>query len=112
MHWQGDDLAAGLELVRLLAHQPFADEILKVDVSNYHGRKDPAASHIVLVTKYLTEIRWGRNPGATDAFVEAKPEVKLAHMAEIYQHFKQIDAHQQWLDLRFDHVIYPMRDSV
>jgi len=111
-HWPGDDLTAGLELVRLLAHQPFADEILKVDVSNYHGRQDPAAAHIVLVTKYLTEIRWGRNPSATDKFVEAAPEVKLAHMAEIFRQFKQIDAHQPWLDLRFDHVIYPMRDSV
>src|SRR5687768_6401818 len=33
--WDGDDLAAGLEMVKLLFHKPYAEEIAKVDVSNF-----------------------------------------------------------------------------
>src|SRR5450432_2298353 len=35
--WPGDDLAAGLDLVKILYDQNFTEEIVRVDVSNFGG---------------------------------------------------------------------------
>ena len=36
--WPGEDLAAGLDLARYLYGQPFAEEIVRIDVENFGGR--------------------------------------------------------------------------
>ena len=46
--WAGDDLKAGLELVGVLASDPVADAIVKIDVSNYSGRVNPRKAHVGL----------------------------------------------------------------
>jgi len=100
--WVGDDLAAGLELVCRLYDQPCAQEIVKVDVSNFHGRVDAREAHIVLVTKYNTEVRWGRPWTATDSFIEVAPERKLAQMQRVLAQYGRVDAGLASIDLRFD----------
>ena len=40
VRWPGEDLVAGLEMVKLLFSQTWAEEIVRVDVSNYAGRVD------------------------------------------------------------------------
>jgi hypothetical protein len=100
--WLGEDLAAGLELVCRLYDEPCAREIVKVDVSNFHGRVDAREAHIVLVTKYNTEVRWGRPWTASDSFIEVAPERKLAQMRRVLGQYGRVDAGRPSIDLRFD----------
>jgi hypothetical protein len=105
--WPGADLAAGLELARLLFGQRYADEIVKIDITNFAGRVDAREAQLTLVTRYGTEVRWGRPISAKDAFVEVAPARKLDAMQQIFGKFHRIDAGQPWVDIRFDQVTYP-----
>src|SRR4051794_9537638 len=64
--WIGEDLAAGLDLVKMLYGQNYAEEIVKVDVNNFGGRVDRNEAQINLITKYDTQVRWGRPINAKD----------------------------------------------
>lgn len=105
--WPGEDLVAGLDLVKALHGQPFADEVERVDVSNFAGRVNPKESQLTLVTKYNTEIRWGRPINSKDFFVEVPPAQKLAYMRQVWEQFHRVDANQPWIDIRFDKITYP-----
>ena len=105
--WPGEDLAAGLDLVTHLYGQSFAQEIVKVNVANFGGRVDPREAQVVLVTRYNTEIRWGRPWGATDAFVEVAPERKVQYLRRVLAEYGRVDARQPWIDIRFDKITYP-----
>lgn len=105
--WIGDDLAAGLELARLLAGRDFADQIRLIDVTNFNGRVDPAEAQIVLVTQFGTQIRWGRPPSAQDGFVEIPAGAKLDALSNIFRQTGRVDANQPWIDVRFDRVTCP-----
>jgi hypothetical protein len=107
--WTGEDLRAGLDLVKLLFGRPYAEEVQKVDVSNYARRLDPRGAQLVLVTKYNTRVRWGQpitnNP--EDFFVEPTPAQKLKWMEAIVAEQNRIDANCAWVDLRFDEPYIP-----
>ncbi|HEX4055527.1 MAG TPA: hypothetical protein VHX86_14780 [Tepidisphaeraceae bacterium] len=105
--WQGDDLAGGLEMARLIAGQDWANQIRAIDVSNFAGRHDPRNAQIVLITQFGTQLRWGRVPSATDAFVEVSAAQKLAAIENIYRKNNRVDADQPWIDVRFDQVTCP-----
>jgi hypothetical protein len=105
--WTGDDLAAGLQLVKLLYGLPYAEEIVKVDVANFQGRRDPRDAQLVLMTKYDTQVRWGRPVNAKDFFVEISTPEKLDHLRRVYEEYHRVDGHFAWIDLRFDKVTYP-----
>ena len=105
--WPGDDLAAGLEMVKLLAGRNYAEELPVVDVSNFNGRNDPQGSQIVLVTRYGTAVRWGRTPSAKDYFVEVPTSQKLQSLADIFDQMHRVDGGEPWIDVRFDKVTYP-----
>jgi hypothetical protein len=109
--WQGDDLRAGLEMVKLLSGQPYADEIIKVDVSNFSARQAPRQPHLTLVTRHNTRVLWGRPMDAPDYFVEAAPARKLQYLKDIYRTYGRVDAAHEWVDLRFDKVLYPTASS-
>jgi hypothetical protein len=102
--WPGGDLAAGLDLVKLLAGRPFAEQIPVVDVANFDGRRDANAAQVVLVTRFGTQIRWGRPPTAKDSFVEVSASQKLHDLAEIFDETHRVDGGQSWIDVRFDQV--------
>src|SRR5688572_10594799 len=106
-HRQGEDLAAALELVRHFYGQPFLNEVVRIDVSNFAGRVDPREAQIVLRTRYRTEVRWGRPWSSTDAFIEVRPERKMQYMRNVLAEFGRIDARQPWIDIRFDRITYP-----
>ncbi|HZL37866.1 MAG TPA: hypothetical protein VFC78_21290 [Tepidisphaeraceae bacterium] len=100
--WIGDDLAAGLEMVWLLSDKPYAQEILKVDVSHFGNPREP---HVVLVTQYGTQVRWGRTPSESDKdpFIEVSTARKLGYLQKIYAQYGRVDAGQKdGIDLRFD----------
>src|SRR5205814_136732 len=69
--WGGADLAAGVEMVRSLYGRPYADQIVKVTVTNFGGRVDYREAQLVLGTKFGKEIRWGA-PIAAKTF-EVRP---------------------------------------
>ena len=108
--WTGDEVAAGLKMAALLANLSCADDIVRIDVSNVAGRQDTRSPWIVLLTKANTQIRWGRPPGDDD-FTEISPANKLAHLQQIYAQYHRVDASEPWLDLRFDHVTYPVQQA-
>ncbi len=103
--WPGDDLQAGLWMVRMLHDKPYAHEIVRVDVSNYAGREHPNQAHIVLHTRYDTEVRWGQ-PHNWRGF-EAPVQTKLANLQHVYERYGRVDANQAWIDLRLDEVLRP-----
>jgi len=105
--WRGDDLAAALDLVKILYGRPYADEIVSVDVSNFGGRIDSKEAQISLITRYETAVRWGRPVNARDFFVEVSTEQKLKYLEEIYTQFHRVDGGMQWIDIRFDRITYP-----
>ena len=115
--WPGEDLAAGLDMVKLLYGVPYAEEIVTVDVSNFGGRvkaKEPqitlGTTHEVLVDGALkqTYIKWGRPiAGGNDFFVEIPTQRKLEVLREIREQKGRIDANQPWVDIRFDIPTFP-----
>ena len=102
--WAGADLQAGLELVKLLFGRPYAEEVEKVDVSNYSGRQSAKAAQLVLVTRYNTQVRWGQpvSSAPDDFVVEAPPAQKLAFMQAIWEEKRRVDGNFEWVDIRFD----------
>jgi hypothetical protein len=106
--WVGEDLHAGLELVKLLFGRQYTEEIPKVNVANFGGRFDPKGAQLVLITKYGTTVRWGRPIAAgDDFFVEVSPAQKLAYMQAIYEEKHRVDGNFDWVDVRFDAVTHP-----
>ena len=107
--WPGADVKAGIELVALLAGKPFADQVIKIDITNYAGRERPNESQINLVTKYGTQIRWGQPPSSKDFFAEQKVDRKLQEMQEAIAQTGRLDMNLPWIDLRFDNPTVPDR---
>jgi hypothetical protein len=105
--WPGEDLGAGLDLVKLLHGLNFADEIVRVDVSNFGGRVSEKEAQLALGTRYDTQIRWGRPINAKDFFVEVSPAQKLAYLKQVWEQFHRVDGNQPWIDIRFDKITYP-----
>jgi hypothetical protein len=108
--WPGNDLVAGLDLVKIFSGQDFANEIVKVDVSNFDGRVDAKEAQISLVTKYDTRIQWGRPVNSSDNFVEVAPARKLESLQQIWSQYHRIDGGRSWIDIRFDRITYPSGD--
>jgi hypothetical protein len=104
--WDGADLAAGLDMVKALHGQGFAEEIVRVDVSNFGGRHAPRDSHIVLLTRQNTQIRWGR-PVRSEDLAEVHSTEKLRRLERIHSRFGRVDAGQAWVDIRTDLVTMP-----
>lgn len=77
--WRGDDLAAGLALVALVADQPFAGQIEAVDVAGRDGRGRLSLS---LLAGRRT-IRWGLPPGQGVPIEPADDATKLRRLARL-----------------------------
>jgi hypothetical protein len=112
--WTGEDLHAALDLAALLldpANQGFTHEIRKINVANFGGRRDPREAQMVLVTRYGTEVRWGRPIKATDRFIEVNPAQKLEFLKAVYEQYGRVDGNQPFgIDIRYDKVTYPSLD--
>lgn len=105
--WVGEDLHASLELVKRLYDQPFADDVVMVRCANFAGRIDPREAQLVLVTRWDTEVRWGRPWEASDTFIEVRPERKMDNLRRVAAKYGRIDAGQRWVDVRFETVSSP-----
>jgi hypothetical protein len=109
--WVSPELTAALEMVRLLYGLPYAQEIVKVDVHNFEGRRNDKEAQIVLITKYNTEVRWGQPLSAEYFFTEEPTATKLAYMKAIYEEYGRVDGKHRWLDIRFGQPTYPSGEA-
>jgi hypothetical protein len=102
-----DDLAAAVKLVVLLNRmdievtpkKPLLDQIANIDVTNYKGRRNHRAPHIVLNSKDGTLIYWGAEIGEWARHLEAKDEQKLAKLYTYYKEFGSLSAGVKYINL-------------
>ena len=109
--WQGEDVKAAIDLVKLLYAKPYANEIMRVDCNNYAGRRDPKASQLVLITNKNTEVRWGR-PSAPATIISSKsPPRKNSNTCRRSTTTSTTSTPTAWVDLRFDTITRPAAAS-
>ena len=104
--WPGEDVAAGLRLISLLARRPYANQVSVVDVRNYEGRISSEEPHLRLYAQSeqskATDIRFGRFPRPGGDFV-ISPERKMSYLDEyVKRHDGRLAGLNAYLDLRFD----------
>lgn len=96
--WPGEDLRAGVALVKLLHGEPFVAQLTAVLVDNYGGRLNPPAAHIELATERAGgRIRWGSAPG--EEMEENTVEQKLALLRENFRRSGRVDDGQSVIDV-------------
>lgn len=105
--WTGDDLIAGLDVLGVLANEPFSDQVTAVLVDNFGGRRDRHASCIELSTDRAGgRIHWGSAPGMEIA--ENRVDQKLAILRANFQQTGRVDAGHPIIDI----TTYPDRFTI
>jgi hypothetical protein len=105
--WKGDDIKAGLDLVKLMHDKPFLNEIVEVDVTNFASRMDVNAAQLILRTFRGTEVRWGQPINSAQIYREQTPEAKLQMLERVYAQYDRVDAGSLvGIDVRFDQVLW------
>lgn len=104
--WQGHDVSAGLELVKLVATKPYAYQVTEIDVRNFGGRIDPAEPHLRMWAQagrsHRTDIRFGRFPMPGGDYV-VSPQRKMSYLDEyVEDHSGHLAGVNRYLDLRYD----------
>jgi hypothetical protein len=103
-----EDAKAAVALVSLLdwmdrktvPNKPLLQEIERVDVSNFGGRTDRKAPHILFYAKDGTPIRWGAAMGTWAQHLEASDEEKLARLYTYYRKRGTVQGGVMYVDLR------------
>jgi len=95
--WPGADVAAGIELARLLQPKPWFAEVAAIDLSQYQSERT-----LSLITRHNGRLIWGRAP--TDRSVaEVTPDAKLRTLDYLYATERRIDSGGgRTIDLRGD----------
>lgn len=84
--WPGEDIAASLELLALVLRQPWASQVSGIDLSSF-----PVQRSLAITTTYGTRVVWGGR-ATRPALGEVSTEQKLAHMQELFEKHRRIDA--------------------
>jgi hypothetical protein len=92
--WPGDDLEAGLSLVRWLEGEPYADQIAAFDVSDRDAR---GRVRLVLRTDQGM-VRWGLPPGM-ERSIEPNAETKKRWLRSVHRQRGRIDAGGKVVDV-------------
>jgi hypothetical protein len=108
--WAGEDLAAGLDLAKMLFGKDCAEEVHRLNVSNFKGRRNAREAQIVLITKNQTEIRWGE-PVKMTFHSELSPAEKLSRLELVRKRFGRVDGGYSWIDIRMDKITYPADEA-
>jgi len=106
--WQRDDLAAAVAILDKLDRmdklvtpdKPLLYEIDRIDVSNFNGREDSRASHIVFYAKDNTQIIWGAELGTWQRHLEATDEEKIAKLYGYYKEYGSLVNGVKYINLR------------
>jgi hypothetical protein len=107
--WQADDAAAAIELLvrldkmdtSLFPDKPLLAEIESIDMSNYNGRENTNAPHIILYTKDKTEIIWGAETGTWQRHLEATDEEKLTNLYAYYKEYGTLIGGAKYINLQY-----------
>lgn len=98
--WSGADVAAGLQVLRMLAGKPWSGQVAEVDVAGFANH-----STIRLRSDRGCTIVWGRPPGDEQAS-EVPALRKLSYLDYHYEHYGHIDrGFPRELDITGDVVI-------
>lgn len=106
--WPGDDIRAGVALVKLISAERFRDQISGILVGNYGGRRDPHRAQLALATDRAGgRIIWGSPIG--EEIEENTVAQKLDLLRSNYQRYGRVDAHRAVLDVSVhpDRIIAP-----
>ena len=109
--WEGDDLAAAITLLDRLERRdrdeekPLLNEIKRLDVSNFEGRKYRKLPHIVLYANDDTKIMWGAKIGEWQRYLESTDEQKIAKLYGYYKDFGTLSG-----DVKFINLCDPLDD--
>jgi len=106
--WQREDLAAAVAILARLDRmdklvtpdKPLLSEIDRIDISNFNGRENNRAPHIILYAKDNTEIIWGAEIDAWPQHLEAKDEEKLAKLYNYYKEYGSLIGGAKYINLR------------
>lgn len=91
--WPGDDLAAALELLKVLRQEPYASQVAGIDVAGYAKHQ-----RLTIVTAAGGRVVWGGRPGKP-LLGEIPTRRKLQRLAEFSRRFKSIDAGQKAVEI-------------
>ncbi|MCK4913417.1 MAG: hypothetical protein KAS69_02320, partial [Planctomycetes bacterium] len=80
--------------------KPLLNEIDRIDVSNFDGRKNNRFAHIILYAKDNTEIIWGAKIAAWQRYLEATDEEKLAKLYSHYKEYGSLLNNAKYINLR------------
>jgi len=105
---RSDDLTAAVAILERLNQMdelvspdsPLLYEIDRIDVSNFNGRQNPRAPHIILYAKDNTEIIWGAELGSWQRYLEAPDEQKLARLYHYYEKAGSLLNSVKYINLR------------
>lgn len=92
--WPGEEVQAGLSLIRLLAAEPYMDKIRSFDVSQ---RDERGRLRLVLHTESGT-VRWGLPPGEEHA-IEPDAAVKIGWLRQMAQRDSALSSGGQIIDI-------------
>lgn len=96
--WPGEDIEAGIKLVRLLKEKPFFDQITGVLVHNFGGRRNRQEPHILLATAPSgSQIAWGSAPGRE--VEENSIDEKIELLWQNFRRFGRMDAGLDYVDI-------------
>ncbi len=107
--WEGDDVAAGLRLVKLMMTRTYGNEITTVDVRNFDGKAHPSDSRLNLRAKIgkgpETLIRFGRfeDPAAD---WELPTSVKMYYLDTFVAANGKLTGVASSIDLRMNCLMY------
>ncbi len=91
--WPGDDVAAGLELLRIVAVQPWKAQVAGVDVTGYAQSRQ-----LVITSVHSTRLVWGGRP-SKPLTGECSTNVKLSKISELNSLSNRIDAGHAEIEL-------------
>lgn len=109
--WYASDVAAALKLIaamkgmddKICPEKPLRDEIASIEISNFNGKKNASAPHIILNLKDgKTQVNWGAAMGQSTRFMEASDTEKLTTLYTFYQsNKKNLQNISKYIELRF-----------
>ncbi|MDX2018398.1 MAG: hypothetical protein SFY95_12275 [Planctomycetota bacterium] len=97
--WDESSVRSALELLALVARQPWAEQIAGIDVTAFAREKS-----LALLTKADTKIVWGGTPDRPN-IGENSTLGKLDKLAAIQRQFQRIDAGLPLIDITTPHVL-------
>ncbi len=83
--WPGEDVAAAIDVLKLLALKPYRQQVAAIDISNLFR-----TGNIVLITDHENAIVWGGRPGEFHAG-EMTVEEKVARLDAFFDRTGRID---------------------